>query len=71
MCESRQKMGSIREVPTQSFGVAHQQGVDQTEELHNSLILASVLVTLQQEYVRLSVGACRGARYTSLVNLPR
>lgn len=49
----------VPEVLAQGRGVVGQQRVDQTKELHDSLILPQVLVALQQEHELVAVATCR------------
>lgn len=49
-------MDSLREISTKCIRMRHEKGVDETEELHDTFILASILMTLQQEDVRLAIG---------------
>ena len=44
------------QIAPERLGVAQKKRVDQTEELHDPLVLSQVLVALQQERVRPSVG---------------
>lgn len=50
----------LPEVLAQGRRVVGQQCVDQTKQLHHSLILPQVLVALQQEHELVAVTACRG-----------
>lgn len=52
----------LPEVLAQGRGVIGQQCVDQTKQLHDSLILPQVLVALQQEHELMAITACRGSQ---------
>lgn len=54
----------LPEVLAQGCRVVGQQCVDQTKQLHDSLILPQVLVALQQEHELVAVAACRGHHKT-------
>lgn len=54
----------VPEVLAQGRGVVGEQRVNQTEQLHDSLVLPQVLVALQQEHELVAVAACRGRHKT-------
>ena len=45
------------EVAPEGLRIVDEQRVDETEELHDALVLAQVLVALEQEHVGLTVAA--------------
>lgn len=49
----------LPEVLAQGRGVVCQKSVDQTKQLHDSLILPQVFVALQQEHELVAITACR------------
>ena len=56
--EMEERTGYVREVSPEGVSVAAQQGVDETKQLHDSLVLAQIFVTLQQELVLLPITPC-------------
>ena len=50
--------GYVREVSSKGVSIAAKQRVDETKELHDSLVLAQIFMTLQQELVLLPITPC-------------
>lgn len=45
------------QIATKRLGIVNEKRVDQTEKLHDTLILAQVLVPFEQEHVLLAIAA--------------
>lgn len=54
----------LPEVLAQGRRVVSQQCVDQTKQLHDSLVLPQVLMAFQQEHELMAITACRGRHKT-------
>ena len=54
--------GRVREVSPEGVSIVPQQRVDETEQLHDALVLAQIFVALQQELVLLPIIPCTTTR---------
>ena len=48
----------VPEVSLEGLGVVAKQRIDQPKQLHDSLVLSQVLVTLQQKHEVTAIAAC-------------
>ena len=55
---------NIREVASECFRVAEQQGVDKSKQLHHSLVLAQVFMAFQQKLILMTIAACTHTQYS-------